>query len=137
MQHLKPSDRSGESPTLHPDSNHSPRITMAPEDNVTVSTAHPHALTMLVGYDKGNPLGTLVWRKDGEIITPRRNPRVSVMTTGGISIRSVQATDRGLYTVTVSNSIGSDSASFKLFTNCKYTLYLNVLHDPVIMLIFS
>lgn len=110
---------SGESPTIHSNSSRPPRITLAPEDNVTISTAHPHALTMLVGYDRGNPLCTLVWRKDGEIITSRRNPRVSVMSSGGISIRSVRSSDRGLYTVTVSNAVGSDSASFRLFTNCK------------------
>ena len=109
---------SGESPTLDPNSNRPPRITI-PEDNVTVPTALPHRLTMLVDYDKGYPLSTLVWRKDGEIITSRRNPRVSVMSNGGITIRSVKSSDRGLYTITVSNAVGSDSASFKLFTKCK------------------
>lgn len=126
---------SGESPTLDPNSSRSPRITVAPEDNVTIPTDHPHALTMLVGYDRGNPLCTLVWRKDGEIITSRRNPRVNVMSNGGISIRSVRSSDRGLYTVTVSNAVGSDSASFKLFTNCKCSceIYYNYANEIIMV----
>ena len=110
---------SGDLPTTDPTATRPPRITMAPEDNVTIATAEPHRLTMVVGYDRGFPLSTLVWRKDGEIINPRENPRVTVMSTGGLSIRSVNSSDRGLYTITVSNTVGSDNASFKLFTKCK------------------
>lgn len=125
---------SGESPTPDPNASRPPRITVTPEDNVTIPTAHPHALTMLVGYDRGNPPCTLVWRKDGEIITSRRNPRVNVMSSGGISIRSVRSSDRGLYTVTVSNAVGSDSASFKLFTNCKCCCKLRSTVNAIIMM---
>ena len=112
------SDGGGEdSPTTEPTGTRPPRITLAPEDNVTVSTNEP--LTMTVGYDRGFPLSTPVWRKDGEIITSRKNPRMTVMTNGGISIRSVKSSDRGLYTITISNTVGSDNASFKLFIKCK------------------
>ena len=96
-----------------------PKITLVPEENVTVPTAHPHRLTMVISYDRGFPMGTLIWRKDGEIITTRNNHRLTVMSNGGISMRNVKPSDRGLYTVTVTNTEGSDSASFKLFTKCK------------------
>lgn len=112
-------ERGSNDSTVEPTSFRPPRITLAPEDNVTVPTAQSHRLTMLVRYDRGFPLSTFVWRKDGEIITSRNNPRMSVMSNGGISIRSVKSSDRGLYTITVSNTAGSDSASFKLFTECK------------------
>ena len=110
---------SGDSPTTEPSFTRPPIITIAPEENVTVPTAQPHRLTVIIGYDRGFPLSTLTWRKDGEIITSRTNPRVSVMSNGGISIGSVKSSDRGLYTITVSNTVGSDSASFKLYTKCK------------------
>ena len=111
---------SGDPPTMEPPSTRPPRITLAPEENITVPTAHPHRITMLVRYDRGFPLSTLVWRKDGEIITSSTNPRLNIMSSGGVTIRSVTPSDRGLYTITVSNTVGSDSASFKLFTKCKH-----------------
>ena len=82
--------------------------------------------TAVVSFDSGNPPGNVEWFKDREAIDTLNNSRLTVVTNGTLSILSVsmvQSQDRGLYTVSLTSTVGNDSASFKLFVQCEYIVY--------------
>lgn len=57
----------------------------------------------------------------GAVISSRTDPRVTVLGSGGLTIRNVRASDGGLYTVTASNRAGSVTEAFQVVVNgwCK------------------
>lgn len=82
---------------------------------ILVDTAITTRLFINVTHDSGSPQGLLVWQHNRFIISSRTDPRVNVLSSGGLTIRNVRDSDRGLYTVTVSNRLGAVSANFTVF----------------------
>ena len=87
--------------------------------NIWFDNTNNTHLFINVTYDPGNPRGLLQWRRNGVRLSSRMDPRVTILSQGGLSIRSVRPSDRGLYTVSASNSIGTSSESFSIFIRCK------------------
>ena len=53
------------------------------------------------------------------VISSRTDPRVSVLRSGGLTIRNVRSSDNGLYSVTVMNRIGTETANFIVLVRSK------------------
>ena len=97
-----------------------PTILTRPDDpNIFLDISETNRFTIIITHTFG---ATVEWRKDGEIINSLTDPRVTILLAGGISIRNVRLSDRGSYTVTVSNNVGSDRVSFNLILLCKFGL---------------
>ena len=73
-----------------------------------------------ITHDPGNPRAQLTWEHNGVLISSRTDPRVSILSGGGLTIRNVRASDRGLYTVTVTNRIGNETENFRVLIECEY-----------------
>ena len=72
---------------------------------------------------RGSPPDTFTWRKDGGSILQSITNQVTYTSTSAVfradySIDSVTTSDSGTYTCTVTNPIGSDSATITVFI-CK------------------
>ena len=63
---------------------------------------------------------TVNWSKNGRILDPN-DSRVSISSEGVLTVTTVQASDRGVYTVTASNTARPDgvNASVNVGINCK------------------
>ena len=83
-------------------------------------------------YDSGNPRGFLVWRFNGDIISNRTDPRVTILREGGLIIRDVVPEDEGTYNVTVANEVGSDSRIFNVAVEqCEFGISV-LMFSPVV-----
>ena len=114
-------ESSGTPPTSDPTASDRPPRLIVFEANQTIllDTATTSRLLINVTYDPGSPQGLLVWRHNGVVISSRTDPRVSVLTNGGLTIRSVRPSDRGEYSVMVLNRAGNSSANFTVLTKRK------------------
>ncbi len=93
-----------------------------PQPNLTtilINTTATSRLLINISYNPGNPPGLLTWRKNGRIVSSRTDPRVNILSGGGISVRSVVPSDRGHYMVTASNRLGNQSEVFLVFVTCE------------------
>ena len=104
---------------------------------VTVAIGSPLTLNCT---SQGSPPDTFTWRKDGDptvlqstSITAVTYNDTSAVFLATYSIDSVTASDSGTYTCTVTNPIGSDSATItvvgKLFMTSKIYLYEEQWHS--------
>ena len=64
------------------------------------------------------------WKHNGRLISSRTDPRVTILSRGGLAIRDIKPSDRGLYTVTLSNQFRSRSENFMVFIDCKCDVVL-------------
>jgi hypothetical protein len=80
---------------------------------------------------EGKPLPTVVWRKDGKILTVEADNRVSTTNAGNVTyaiasleITHLRNTDDGSYSCVVSNIVTNNviSNSGHLIVNCKYVV---------------
>lgn len=112
---------SGTTPTADPTSSERPPRLIVFEVNQTIllDAATTSRLLINVTYDPGSPQGLLVWRHNGVVISSRTDPRVSVLSNGGLTIRSVRPSDRGVYSVFVLNRLGNSSADFTVLIKCE------------------
>lgn len=96
-----------------------PRLNVfEPNRSILIDTATSR-LFINVSYNPGHPEGFLVWKHNYVVISSRTDPRVTVLSGGGLTIRNLRPSDRGVYTVMVSNRLGSGSANFTVFIQCK------------------
>ena len=78
-------------------------------------------LVISPGITFGLPEGTLEWLHNGRILDPN-NPRVTIYEGGILIVNDVQTSDRGVYTVSVSNIARPRgvTASVVVTINCKH-----------------
>lgn len=94
-------------------------------------TVNNMRLFIRVTYDAGSPPGFLVWRHNGSVISSRTNPRVSILSGGGLTVRNAKFSDSGMYNVTVSNRLGQSIENFRVLFRCK----LIILYYIVVILL--
>ncbi len=76
-------------------------------------------LFISVAVNYGRPVGHLSWTHNGSVVSSRTDPRVSILTSGSLTIRNVQFSDAGLYQLMVSNRAGNLSYDFTVRSQCK------------------
>ena len=67
--------------------------------------------------DYGSPRANISWLRNG--IKLNRNERVDILDNGSLVMRSVVASDRGVYTIEVSNFFGTVSDTVDVTVNCE------------------
>ena len=118
---------SGAPPTsTDPTPNEKPPSLIIFEHNQTIfiNTVTTSRIFINVTYEPRTPRGILVWRHEGAIISSRTDPRVRILSNGGLTIRSIRPTDSGLYTVEVSNRVGTESANFTVHLQCECNMHV-------------
>ena len=68
---------------------------------------------------------TYTWTKNGVPFTSSSNVAI---TATSLSITSAECSDNGLYSVTATNPLGSDSVSFRLTVLCKLQLHQKIYY---------
>ena len=99
-------------------------VIFEPNRTISVNTVTTSRIFINVTYEPGTPRGLLVWRHEGAIISSRTDSRVSILSNGGLKIRSIRPEDRGLYTVEVSNRVGIESANFTIRLECECNMHV-------------
>lgn len=79
-------------------------------------------LTIPPNITFGLPRATVVWSLNGQTLTSG-DPRVDISSEGVLMVASVQESDGGNYTLTVSNNFGTDSSSVRVTINREYAIY--------------
>ncbi|XP_064420214.1 hemicentin-2 [Latimeria chalumnae] len=85
-------------------------VIKAESSSVSVSLNQP---TLLPCTAEGFPAPTVMWRKDGSLLSPE-NPRFEILPEGSLQIRAVQIPDAGHYLCTAVNPAGSDHRTVDL-----------------------
>ena len=104
-----------------------PSITNKPANPVTIINSGATA-TITVNYHPGNPLATVQWSKDGQLISTSSNPRISAAPNSTIlTLTNIDASIRGRYLVNVSNIGGSDTFEYNVKAVCKsFVKYIGI-----------
>ena len=79
----------------------------------------------------GQPAPSVVWRKDGDIVTTDNERRkiTSCATSSVLEIIMLDHEDEGVYSCYATNQLGSDSASMSLSLHGTYRNYIYVTED--------
>ena len=100
-----------------------PVIDTPSSSTLTIPAGYPHTLSCT---SQGSPPDTFTWRKDNDPIVPQftsitavNHTSTSAVFRADYSIDSVTTSDNGTYTCTVTNPIGSDSATITVVVICK------------------
>ena len=88
-----------------------PRFTIKPND-LDLKIGNTVAISCAFN---GQPAPSIIWRKDGEVVTSDKRQKVtSCATSSVLEISSLEHEDKGVYSCYVTNQLGSDSASMTL-----------------------
>lgn len=72
----------------------------------------------------GVPPANVTWLHDNIILAPASDSRVMIdCTTGSLSVNGLQGKDSGLYTIKLSNEIGTAKTSVNIIINCERFLF--------------
>ena len=100
-----------------------PVIDTPSSSTLTIPAGYPHTLSCT---SRGSTPDTFTWRKDSDptelqstSITAVDHTSTSAVFCADYSIDSVTTSDSGTYTCTVTNPIGSDSATITIAVICK------------------
>ena len=115
-------------PLSHPHSHPvAPNIPNKPANPVTVINSGATA-TITVNYNPGNPLATVQWSKDGQLINSSSEPHISAAPNSTIlMLTNNNSNIRGRYLVNVSNIGGSDTFEYNVKAVCKsFVKYIGI-----------
>ena len=86
-------------------------------------------LTITPNIDLGIPEAGITWLHNNNVLSPDTDSRVEISEGGVLTVRDVQASDRGTYTVRASNGIGTDAeASVDVTIECEFNC-MNCSHS--------
>lgn len=79
-----------------------------------------NSFTITPVINLGQPVTMTSWALNGESLDPS-DSRISFSSRGPLTVNNVEASDRGVYTITASNSAVPDGvmASINVFIDCK------------------
>ena len=96
-----------------------PKITKKP-DNPDIVINSGATETITVNYNPGNPLSTVQWSKDGQLINGSSDSRISIAPNStSLTLTNNDPSIRGRYLVNVSNIGGSDTFEYNVKAVCK------------------
>ena len=94
-----------------------PRFTIKPND-LDLKTGNTATISCAFN---GQPAPSIVWRKDGELITSDNRRKItSCGTSSVLEVTSLEHEDKGVYSCYATNQLGSDSASMTLSLHGMY-----------------
>ena len=110
----------------------SPEITALTTDDVTGNTLSGNLVIAPMFVTLGLPEANISWvhSLNGAMVSlnPDTDSRVEISEGGVLTVRDVQASDRGTYTVRASNGIGTDAeASVVVTIDCEFNFTLLLL----------
>ena len=94
-------------------------------------------LTITPNIDLGIPEAGITWLHNNNVLSPDRDSRVEISEGGVLTVRDVQASDRGTYTVRATNGIGTDAeASVDVTIECEFNC-MNCSHSFCLIVVYS
>ena len=94
-----------------------PQFTIKPND---LDLKTDNTATISCAFN-GQPAPSIVWRKDGELITSNKRRKItSCGTSSVLEVISLEHEDKGVYSCFATNQLGSDSASMTLSLHGMY-----------------